>query len=169
MIIILAKKQVPDLKNEMEVLSQIKQQLKIDPVTIKIFNDLDKDIEILEGIPIDFSDEIDVSAKTVNSRIILNKALMHEPFEIMMRYAIHELVHALQHMDLQNHVSDPYEDEEYLDRPDELEAFQYQIEFDKNNRGEEEVIEYVEDLVDYHDLEEADKDDKKSELLERIK
>lgn len=168
MIIILAKKQTSDIKTELDALAEIKQCLKIDPVALKIFQEHNKDISILEGIPIDFSDQIDVSAKTVNSRIILNKALLNEPFEIMMRYAIHELVHALQHLELQHEASDPYEDDEYLDRPDELEAFQYQIEFDNNNRSEEEVIEYVEDLVDYHDLNDDEKDEKKSELLQRI-
>lgn len=167
MIIVLAKAEKKvDLEDEVEILTKIRQSLKNDPTAKKIFQDHGKEMEYLDGIPIDISDEIDVSAKTINSRIILNKKLLDEPFEILMRYAIHELVHALQHMDSEGG-EDPYSEHEYLDRPDELEAFKYQIEYDKNNRGEDKVIEYVEDLLDYHDIPEHEQEEKKNELLER--
>ena len=162
MIIILA---AADLESEMEILTRVKKALKIDPTARKIFQDFGKDIEMLDGIPIDLSDEIDVSAKTINSRIILNKKLLNEPFEILMRYAVHELVHSLQHLDSEE--SPASDDAAYLDQPDEIEAFQYQAEFDKNNRGEDQVIEYVEELLDYHDIPEHEKEEKKTELLER--
>lgn len=167
MIIVLAKAEKKvDLEDEVEILTKIRQELKEEPTAKKIFKDFGKDMDFLDGIPIDISDEIDVSAKTVNSRIILNKKLLDEPFEILMRYAVHELVHALQHMETSD-ADDPYSQHEYLDRPDELEAFQYQIEYDKNNRGENEVVEYVEELLDYHDIPEHEQEEKKSELLER--
>lgn len=167
MIIVLAKAERKiNLEDEMEILKQIKQGLRRDPTAQKIFKDFKKEIEFLDGIPIDLSDDLDVSAKTVNSRIILNKSLLNEPFEILMRYAVHELVHALQHMESED-MSDPYSEHEYLDRPDEVEAFQYQIEFDKNNRGEQEVVEYVEELLDYHEVPVEEKEEKKNKLLER--
>lgn len=143
----------------------MKERLKSDPVVQKIFEDQDMDFDLFDGIPVDFSDEIDVSAKTINSRIILNKKLLKEPQEIMDRYFVHELTHSLQHMKTEGH-RDPYEAHDYLDRPDEVEAFKYQIEFDKNNRGENEVVEYVEELIDYHDIPEHKKEDKKKELLD---
>ena len=167
MIIVLAKAEKKvDLKNEVEILKKVRQELKKDPVAKKIFKDFNKSIDLLDGIPIDISDEIDVSAKTINSRIILNKKLLDEPFKILMRYAVHELVHALQHIDSKES-GDQYSNYKYLDRPDELEAFQYQIEYDKNKRGEEEVVEYVEELLDYHEVPEEEQNEKKDELLER--
>lgn len=164
MIVILAK---ASLHDELDILSRIRSDLKEDPVVLKLFEDKGKSLELIDGIPIDFSDEIDVSAKTINSRVILNKSLLSETYDILYRYAVHEVVHSLQHLDIENRVDD-YEELDYLDRPDELEAFQYQIEADKNRRGEDEVIEYVEELVDYHDISEYKKEDKKEELLEKI-
>jgi hypothetical protein len=83
-----------------------------------------------------------------------------------MRYAIHELVHALQHMRNKTK-KDPYKDKEYLDRGDELEAFQYQIKFDKKERGSEEAYEYVDELLEYHEIPEDEANEKKKELLEK--
>jgi hypothetical protein len=171
MIIIIANPILPsddlDLEDELDILSRLRKDLKDDPTALKILKEYNKDIDILDGIPIDISDEIDVSAKTINSRIILNRKLLNEPFEVIMRYLVHELVHALQHTEIKDG-KDPYEGYEYLDRPDEIEAFQYQIEFDKNNRGEDHAIEYVEDLLEYHEIPEHEKDEKKDELLERV-
>lgn len=156
-----------DLEDELEILSSLRKELKKDPTAIKIVKEYNQDMDILDGVPIDISNEIDVSAKTVNSRILLNKKLLKEPFEIIMRYLVHELVHVFQHFELEGK-DDPYEGYDYLDRPDEIEAFQFQIEFDKNKRGEEDAVEYVEDLLEYHDIPDSDKEDKKEELLERI-
>ena len=165
MIVILAKAEAK-INDELEILSRVRQDLKKDSVISKLFKSKDKKISLIDGIPIDFSDEIDVSAKTINSRVILNKKLLHEPYDILYRYAVHEVVHSLQHIDIDG-TSDNYEGFEYLDRPDELEAFQYQIESDKNRRSEEEVVEYVEDLVDYHEIPDEHKENKKEQLLER--
>lgn len=164
-IILAAAEQTTDLEAEMEILTKVRNALKEDPTAQKIFKDFGKSLEMLDGIPIDISDEIDVSAKTINSRIILNKKLLDEPFEILMRYAVHELVHSLQHLGIEDNSENDNQD--YLDQPDEIEAFQYQAEFDKNNRGEDQVIEYVEELLDYHDIPEHEKEEKKNQLLER--
>lgn len=165
MIIIIAKKTEPKIKDELEVLTEIKNRLKNEPLVHKIFKDHQKDLNLLDGIPIDISDDLDVSAKTVNSRIILNRALLYEPFDVLMRYVIHELTHALQHIDAES-TGDIYNNYEYLDRPDELEAFKNQIEFDKDKRGPKAVEKYVDDLLNYHEIPEEDKPEKKEELLE---
>ena len=157
-------------KMELKALSKIKNAMKEDEVVEEIFEDAGHHLDTLDGINIDFSDEIDVSAKTINSRILLNKKLLDESFDIMMRYAVHELVHALQHMESEDAIESymAYDKEEYLDRPDEIEAFQRQNQYDANQRGEEEVVAYVEDLVDYHDIPPDEQEDKKEELLEKV-
>ena len=167
MITILAKKENNKIDSEIEIISKIKEEIKKDPITKELLRQYSKDESFIDAIPLDFSEDIDVSAKTINARILLNKNLLKEPFDIILRYAIHELVHSLQHVNL-NDDFNKYEEYEYLDRPDELEAFQVQIEFDKERRGEDAVVEYVEDLLDYHDIPENEYNDKRNELMKNI-
>ena len=99
--------------------------------------------------------------------MLINTDLIEEGYEILLRYVIHELVHVFQHIE-NKEKKDLYPDHDYLDRPDELEAFQYQIEFDESMRGEKGVVEYVEDLLDHHDVPKSEKADKAIELMNNI-
>ena len=92
---------------------------------------------------------------------------MDEEFEIIMRYAIHELVHSLQHMKMKG--LEMFEEEEYLDRDDEIEAFQYQIEYESKERGQDEAEQYVDDLIEYHEIPEEEREDKRDQLLEKTR
>ena len=166
MIVVIAKSEKNILNDINEILSEIRQSLKENEIAQEICKEQGFDIDIIDGIPIEFEEDLDASAKTVDSKIRLSTSLLDEEFEIIMRYAIHELVHALQHMRLDNFES--YDDLDYLDRPDELEAFQFQIAYDAQERGEDEAIDYVEDLIEYHEIPEDDKLSKKEELLEKI-
>ncbi len=118
----------------------------------------------LAGVPIKF-DKMKQSAKTVDSRIILNRKLLKKDFDIIMRYVIHELTHSIQHVQDYEKRS-KMEEKEYLDKDTEVEAFRYQIEFDSKNRGKHKAEEYVEELLDYHDITGKDREDKKDELLD---
>ena len=109
------------LENMIELLAKIKQEMKMNDIVAEICQEHGFDIDIIDGIPMEFADDIEASAKTIDSRIQLNSELLNEDFEIIMRYAIHELVHSLQHMKAEG--IDLYASEEYLDREDELEAF----------------------------------------------
>ncbi len=162
-MIIYAKKK-KDLLDRAETLVKIKECLKDDNIVKEICNEHEFDQDILDGISISFSDELDVSAKTTDSKIELNSSLLEDDFNIIMRYVIHELVHAIQHLEAKT-FNDPYEDHDYLDRPDELEAFTRQIQFDKENRGEEKVEKYVNDLIEYHEIPLKEQKQKKKELL----
>lgn len=57
----------------------------------------------------------------------------------------------------------------YLNRPEELEAFQYQIKFDAKNRSDKKADEYVNDLLSYHDIPKNKRPAKKEELMSKIK
>lgn len=160
---VITAKQKNTLKNKVEILSKIKTELLKSPVAKKICKEYGFSEDIIEGIQIDFED-IDVSAKTINSEIFLSNDLIPKGLDIMIRYAIHELVHALQHMEREGE-SDPYDGKEYLDRPDELEAFQAQIEEMEKREGPGATKEYVNNLVEYHELPEEDADEKQKELL----
>lgn len=166
MITIIAKKNKFDLEDEIRLLSKIKKSLKENDLAKEICKEYDFQIDIVDGIPLDFEDDLEASAKTLDSRIILNSNLMDENFDIIMRYAIHELVHALQHMRNLSR-KDKYKNKDYLDRPDELEAFQYQVQFDKEERGMDEAEEYVDELVEFHEIPKDEANKKKKELLEK--
>ena len=58
--------------------------------------------------------------------------------------------------------------DDYLNRDSELDAFKYQIEFDSENRSREDVMEYVEGLLDFHDIPEGKRGDKEEELMEQV-
>lgn len=170
MLIILAKPEMSSdshLENIIETLAEIKKELKDNPIAHEICDEYGFQIDIIDGIPIEFIEDLDASAKTLDARIQLNTNLLDEDFAIIMRYAIHELVHALQHM--RSVEIDPYSDEDYLDRGDELEAFQYQIAFDAENRGRNEAEDYVNDLIEYHEIPEPEQDVKKTELMNKVK
>ena len=77
-------------------------------------------------------------------------------------------MHAIQHIKMNND-KDPYDKYDYLDRPDEVEAFQYQVKFeDEYGSGNEDAIEYVEELIEYHDIEGRDAESKKEQLLDKV-
>jgi hypothetical protein len=165
MIVVIADKIGDQIQESIELLSRIRSELKKSQIAKEICKEHGFDIDIIDGIPIDFSDEIETSARTVNSAIELNSQLMDEDFEVMMRYAIHELVHALQHMKMEG--MEAFEGHEYLDRPDELEAFQYQVEYESEVNGPDEAEEYVDNLIEYHEIPPESQQEKKEELLDK--
>lgn len=168
MIVILAKRnKKTDLENTIELLSEVKDELKSNDIVKEVCKKYGFDIDIIDGIPIEFVDDLDASAKTINSKILLSDELIDAPFEKVMRYAIHELVHALQHME-RHGTEDPYDKHDYLDRPDELEAFQHQIEYESDVSGKNEAEKYVDELLDYHEIPEHDKEEKKDELMDKV-
>lgn len=167
MIRIISKKQNSRLQNTIEILAKIKRELRNNDIAKEICKEHGFDIDIIDGIPFEFVDNLEASAKTVNSAIQLNSSLLDEEFEVMMRYSIHELVHALQHMKLEGLEID--EAEEYLDRSDEIEAFQYQISYEAEERGQDVAEEYVDDLIEYHEIPLDSRDDKREELLKKTR
>ena len=162
--VIASKQKKNSLMDKMTLLSKIRKALINDKIAKKICKEKGVGEWFLKGVPIDFG-EIKPSAKTVDSSIILNNKLMDKPFNIMMRYVIHELTHSIQHVQDQESKRDT---EEYLDRPTEIEAFKNQIEYDADKRGEDKAEEYVDGLLDFHDIKGKERKDKKDELLEDL-
>lgn len=165
MITIISKKKKTELQDSIELLAKIKQELRENDIAIEVCKEYGFEIDILDGIQFEFVDGLEASAKTTNSFIQLNSNLIDEDFTIIMRYSIHELVHALQHMKLVG--LDEFEGEEYLDREDELEAFQYQIEYESDECGQEQAEEYVDNLIEYHEIPPENRADKRKELLKK--
>lgn len=165
MIIVLAKNKKKTLKDTAEIISEIKEELFKNNIIKEICKSYDFDLDIINGISIEFKDGLGTSAKTVNSKIFLSDELIDSSFDKIMRYVIHEFVHALQHMENEGK-KDHHKGKEYLDRPDEIEAFQKQIKFEAEENGIKDAEKYVDDLIEYHEVDNKNK--KKKELMKEI-
>ncbi len=161
------KKSKHKLEERTKIVSKLKNFLKADDIYIELCKEYHQDPEILDGISVVFTKEIDVTAKTINAKIFLNTSLVDEKFEIMARYLLHELVHCFQHMENEG-IKQKDKEKEYLDRPEELEAFQYQIKFDAKERSAEKANDYTNDLLSYHKIPKNERKDKKKELFDKL-
>ena len=161
------KKEKLSLKKNIETVSRLRSAIKNNEIAKSLCKENGFDDSILDGISISFTTDIDVKAKTRNGNILLSQDIIDEPISRIISYLIHELTHVFQHMERIGK-KDPYEDEDYLDRPDEIEAFRNQIKQDAETRPDKKVIEYVEDLVEYHDVPEDERDSKIKELTKHI-
>jgi hypothetical protein len=168
MIIKISKKNVkPSLEDEIKILDKIRKSLINNDVAKEICDDNNFDYWILKSVSIRF-DNIDTTAKTINGNIILSKKLLKKSHETIMKYVIHELVHVFQHIDEYGKKKKINRKKDYLNREHEIEAFQYQLQFDKKQKGEKKVEDYVENLLDYHKIPDSKREDKKKELMEKV-
>jgi len=168
MFLVLAKKDKKiSIKKQIEIISKVKIFLKKDDVVKDIFNQYNKNIKDMDGISISFEKNLDVTAKTIDGKIILNTSLMDENFNIICRYVVHELTHVFQHMEKEFSKKQKKE-EKYLDRPEEIEAFQNQVKFDSKKRSRKEAIKYIEDLLSYHKIKKEERKEKKKQLLDKL-
>lgn len=162
-----SRKKKITLEDEMEILNKIRKSLVNNNIAKTICDDNNYNYWILDSVSIRF-DEIKTTAKTINGNIILSKKLLDKPLDTIMKYVIHELVHVFQHIEEfdKGKISD--KKFKYLNREDEIEAFQYQLEFDKKNKGKKKVEKYVDKLLHYHEVPKEKRKEKKKELLERV-
>jgi hypothetical protein len=86
----------------------------------------------------------------VNGEIILNSKLLEGDFRDNMRYLVHEFTHCLQ----QEHgkVDESSKDKDYLDDPNEKEAFKAQVDFMETAYDPEEIQVYLDGLMKHHDV-----------------
>jgi hypothetical protein len=137
--------------DEDQLAQELKSAAEKDPTVQAKFKEYGIDISELPDVKIGFED-LDVSAKTKNEAITLNRKLLSpvsKAFEQCMPYVVHELTHVLQQKKNQLHGADK---EEYLDKDTEIEAFQAQVEYKKDHDGEDAADAYVEDLLDFHNI-----------------
>lgn len=125
--------------------------------------------QIIDLIPIRFGD-LPVSARTAQGIITLNYKLLNtDNFFNNIHYLHHELDHAIKQTQ-SSHPTQSADDGNYLDNPDEQEAFQYQLQFLDDLYGPAEAHQYVNHLLDHHDIKnKKDRKNKKQELLKKVK
>lgn len=156
------------LEKRTKLIAKIKSFLKADETYLALCEEYEQPPDILDGISIVFTSDIDVTAKTINAKVFLNSALLDEQFKIISRYVLHELTHCFQHMEKEGKKKTKKK-KVYLDRPEEVEAFQYQIKFDNEHRNDDDVNKYVNNLLSYHKVPKEKRPLKKKELTEKIK
>ena len=145
-------------------INDAKEELLEDDTYLDLCKEYEVSPEVIHLIPIRFGD-IDTSAKTIHGVIVLNRKLLDKgEFQDHIHYILHEIIHFLQ-MVTRKKPTKKKPDEEYLDNKDELEAFQYQIEFMGKGDGED----YVEKLLDHHEVDDEDeREEKMDELMDRF-
>lgn len=148
---------------EKKVISLLRKKLKNSPLARRLCDKYDEDLEFIDTIPVEFQ-PLDVSAKTVNGRILLNSKLLEGDFRDNMRYMIHEFVHCLQQ---ENGDVSSENDGDYLDDPHEVEAFWYQLEGMDDMYSDREITEYLDGLADHHDLTGKERKKKIKELTSK--
>jgi hypothetical protein len=167
MIEVFAKKKKP-LEKKTELAAKVKSYIKANEIFKDLCDEYGYKPSIIDGIPLVFTNDLDVTAKTINAKVFLNSSLIDEKIEIIGRYFLHELTHCFQHMKKEGE-RQKKKNNIYLDRPEELEAFQYQIKFDAEKRGDKDVNKYVNDLLSYHKVPKNERPKKKEELTKKLK
>lgn len=131
----------------------------------QVCNEFKVDENIIDLIPVRFGN-IDVSARTAKGIIILNNKLLKD-FDNNIHYLLHEIVHYIQ-MVSRDHPTKGSNDGNYLDNEDEIEAFTYQIEYMDDLYGDDEANDYIEHLLNHHEIKnKKERKEKKKELSER--
>lgn len=131
---------------------KLKNKIKQEESYVKMCEEKEKSLDEIDKIDIDFI-ELDVSARTVDGKIDLNKQLLNGPFRDIMRYVIHEVTHVFQQIDgdVEEGSADKSGDD-YLDDENEGEAFSVQVDYMQDHYPDQDIIEYLEQLLDHHKI-----------------
>lgn len=154
---------MPDRKREKHVLNSVRKNIKNHPVVKKFWcDDYGLDLDEIDLVPMCFAD-LDVSARTDHGIIYFNRTLLDEDID---HYMTHELVHAAQQT-TGTRPTKGADEGDYLDNKEEIEGFQNQTEYLADTRSEEEAEEYIEQVLDHHDVhDDGERERRKEKLLQ---
>ena len=145
---------------------KLKDMVKKEDVFIDKCKEYNKSPSFIDDVKISFDKDLDVSAKTINGEVFLNESLFNDKIEKQVRYIIHELTHVMQQDAGKVHGKTKKED--YLDDHNEIEAFNTQLEYMCDHETSEEVIEYIENLLDHHRISGKERREKAKKLVETL-
>lgn len=150
------------------MIKKMRDYLKKDGVVQEMFKEYGVDIAEIDLIPMRFG-PLDVSAKTDHGVLIFNyKLLTDGDFFKDFSYGVHEITHWLQQT-TGTKPTQSSDDGDYLDNPFEQEGFQNQVEYIANQFGKDEAENYVDDLLDHHDIDDhKEYKDKKETLMTNV-
>lgn len=144
---------------------RIKETIKGEKAYKELCDEKDKPIDIIDKVKISFL-PMDVSARTINGEIELNEELLNSPPRDILRYVVHEMTHVFQQIDGDVQEGSANKDN-YLDDENEEEAFSFQLDFMEDYYDDDEIIQYLDDLLDHHNIfNKTERKEKKEELLE---
>jgi hypothetical protein len=148
-----------------ELIAKMRAAVKKDSAVKAKFMEYGVSLNEIDTVPICFC-ELDVSAKTKNRKIYLNQSMLSREnvFEFAMPYAIHEVCHLAQQ--ISGASLNKSKTDDYLDKPSEVSAFQLQVDYKKRHEGPEKANEYVDKLLDYHDIKGPERKEKAKQLLD---
>ncbi len=147
----------------LEIINKVRDRIKSSDVIQDMCKDHGVGVDYLDLVPMGFTD-LEVSARTDKGCIYFNYKLLDDGFGNDDHYMVHELKHHFQ----QCHGDGPTEgssDGDYLDNEFEQEGFQAQTEYLGETRGPEAADNYVDKVLDHHDVPEVERNDRKDMLL----
>lgn len=145
---------------------KLKEIVKNENIFIEKCKEYGKDPSFIDDVPISFDENLDVSAKTINGDVFLNSRLLNDDTEKQVRYVIHELIHVMQQE--AGKVSGKVDKEDYLDDENELEAFETQLGYMCENETADDVIKYIEQLLNHHNIAGKERREKAKKLVENL-
>lgn len=154
----------PSHAETLPAIQKIKDRLKKNKTMQEIFAKYDVDISEIDTIPVCFA-ELDVSARTDHAIIYLNWEMYDGNLEEDDHYLVHEIGHYLQ----QTTGDGPTEgstDDTYLDNEFEQEGFQIQTKYLSETRNDDAAEQYIEKVLDHHEVPEKEHVERKKELLD---
>jgi hypothetical protein len=154
---------MPTHSEALVLIQQIKDKLKKNEIIQKSFADKGLDVNEIDDIPVCFA-PLEVSARTDHGIVYLNEELWDEPEEID-HYLAHEFEHFAQQTTGDGPTKGSTEDN-YLDNEFEQEGFQTQTEYLSDTRGDEVAEDYIEDVMEHHEVPDKEKKKRKRELLQ---
>lgn len=148
------------------LLEDVKKELKKSKVIQELFEENNLDLEIIDYIPMAFTD-LDVSARTDKGCIYFNYDLFENFLDKHLHYATHECVHFVQQC-FGDGPTQGADDGEYLENKFEQEGFQAQLEYLADTEGRERAHEYVDQVLDHHELDGSDRKKIRKKLLKEV-
>jgi hypothetical protein len=151
-------------KQTLPMLQEVREKIKKSDVIADLCKEYGVDIDYIDLIPMAFTD-LDVSARTEKGCIYFNIELLQDGFENDDHYMAHEVVHHFQQCFGDGPTKGSGDSEDYLDNEYEQEGFQAQTEYLSETRDDQAAVNYVEQVLNHHDVDEQDKNKRRKDLL----
>ncbi len=130
------------------IIDKAKEELKESEAYKDMCDDIELDYDFIDLVPIKFG-EIDTSAVTNSGVITLNIDLLNKKdlFELE-HYILHESRHVADQCEAPTQSAN---DGDYLSNPDEVAAFQHQLQHMEEEGDEDAAEDYVDQVLDHHE------------------
>jgi hypothetical protein len=155
--------QLPSHKESLRVLEEAKKRWKESDTVKELCEEYGEDVDILDLFPMAFAD-LDVSARTDKGCIYFNWDLFDDFIDKNLHYGPHEIRHVFQQC-WSDGPTEGSNDENYLDNEHEKEGFKTQTEYISETEGDEKAEEYIDKVMDHHDVKGKEREKRKKDLL----